>query len=152
MDSIRLHHAVCRSIDANAAAYTAVSDAIWDRPEVNFHEDFAASSLIAMLEEHGFTVTKNLAGLPNAFRAASDVKFSMKISVFSMWVFRVALSYVFAKESLNLFGFTIPGFGMSVLGVWVAMYVDWVFRAILFVIRFVSGKWLTKYKAMAKNA
>ena len=69
MDSIRLHHAVCRSIDANAAAYTAVSDAIWDRPEVNFHEDFAASSLIAMLEEHGFTVTKNLAGLPNAFRA-----------------------------------------------------------------------------------
>jgi Na+-driven multidrug efflux pump len=90
--------------------------------------------------------------LPNAFRAASDVKFSMKISVFSMWVFRVALSYVFAKESLSLFGFTIPGFGMSVLGVWVAMYVDWVFRAILFVIRFVSGKWLTKYKAMTKNA
>ncbi len=90
--------------------------------------------------------------LPNAFRAASDVKFSMKISVFSMWVFRVALSYVFAKGSINLFGFTIPGFGMSVLGVWVAMYVDWVFRAILFVIRFVSGKWLTKYKAMAKNA
>ena len=70
MDSICLHHAVCRSIDANAAAYTAMSDAIWDRPEVNFHEDFAASSLIAMLEEHGFTVTKNLAGLPNAFRAA----------------------------------------------------------------------------------
>ena len=69
MDSIHLHQGVCENIDANAASYTAVSDAIWDRPEVNFHEDFAASSLIAMLEEHGFTVTKNLAGLPNAFRA-----------------------------------------------------------------------------------
>lgn len=90
--------------------------------------------------------------LPNAFRAASDVKFSMKISVFSMWVFRVALSYVFAKESISLFGFTIPGLSMSVLGVWVAMYVDWVFRAILFVIRFISGKWLTKYKAMNAKA
>ena len=70
MDSIRLYQSVCESIDANAASYTGVSDAIWDRPEVNFHEDFAASSLIAMLEEHGFSVIKNLAGLPNAFRAA----------------------------------------------------------------------------------
>jgi len=69
MDAIRLHHAVCKSIDANAAAYTAASDAIWDHPEVNFHEDFAAERLIFMLEENGFAVTKNLAGLPNAFRA-----------------------------------------------------------------------------------
>lgn len=90
--------------------------------------------------------------LPNAFRAASDVKFSMKTSVFSMWVFRVALSYVFAKGSIAIFGVTIPGLGLGVLGVWVAMYVDWVFRAILFVIRFISGKWLTKYKAMNVKA
>ena len=69
-----------------------------------------------------------------------------------MWVFRVALSYVFAKESISLFGFTIPGLSMSVLGVWVAMYVDWVFRAILFVVRYVSGKWLTKYKAVSSKA
>ena len=69
MDFTRLQCAVCGSIDANAAAYTAASDAIWEHPEVNFHEDYAASCLIAMLKENGFTVTGNLAGLPNAFRA-----------------------------------------------------------------------------------
>ena len=47
----------------------AVSDAIWDHPETNFHEDFAAAELIGQLERAGFTVTRNLAGLPNAFRA-----------------------------------------------------------------------------------
>ena len=69
MDFTRLQRAVCGSIDANAAAYTAASDAIWEHPEVNFHEDYAASRLIAMLKENGFAVTGNLAGLPNAFRA-----------------------------------------------------------------------------------
>ena len=34
--------------------------------------------------------------LPNAFRAASDVKFTLYVSAASMWVFRVALSYVLA--------------------------------------------------------
>ena len=69
MDYTALKTAVCQSVNAHAAAYTAASDAIWDHPEVNFHEDYAASLLISMLEENGFTVTKNLAGLPNAFRA-----------------------------------------------------------------------------------
>ena len=69
MDYSALKTAVCQSVTAHAAAYTAASDAIWDHPEVNFHEDYAASLLIAMLEENGFTVKKNLAGLPNAFRA-----------------------------------------------------------------------------------
>ena len=69
MDFTRLQCAVCGSIDANAAAYTAASDAIWEHPEVNFHEDYAASRLITILKENGFTVTGNLAGLPNAFRA-----------------------------------------------------------------------------------
>lgn len=85
--------------------------------------------------------------LPSAIRAASDVKFTMVVSVFSMWVFRVALAYWMAKESLSLFGIlSFPGLGMSVMGVWVAMTVDWGFRTALFLWRFVSGKWLTKYQ------
>ena len=108
----------------------------------------AAKSLILSHAACAIAIWPLAFTLPNAFRAASDVKFSMKTSVFSMWVFRVALSYVFAKESISVFGFTLPGLGMSVLGVWMAMYVDWVFRSIWFVIRFISGKWLTKYKAV----
>lgn len=85
--------------------------------------------------------------LPNAFRAASDVRFSMVVSVASMWIFRVALGHVLALDSVSVFGlFTIPGLGMGVMGVWVAMFVDWVFRLILFLWRYLSGRWLTVYR------
>lgn len=72
--------------------------------------------------------------LPSTFRAASDVKYPMVVSVFSMWLFRVAFSYILAN-----------GFGMGIYGVWTAMMLDWIFRAILFVTHYIRGKWLTKY-------
>lgn len=71
--------------------------------------------------------------LPNGLRAAGDAKYTMKVSVFSMWVFRVASSYFFAGT-----------LGLGVLGVWIGMYVDWGFRSLLFVIRYCNGKWLEK--------
>lgn len=74
--------------------------------------------------------------LPNCFRAASDVRYPMIISIISMWTFRIGLSYVLGGW-LNL----------GVLGVWIAMTSDWLFRAVFFVIRFFRGKWTTKYHA-----
>ncbi len=71
--------------------------------------------------------------LPNALRAAGDARYTMGVSVFSMWVFRVASSYFFAGT-----------LGFGVLGVWIGMYVDWGFRSILFVVRYQSGRWLEK--------
>ena len=71
--------------------------------------------------------------LPNTLRAAGDAKYTMGVSVFSMWVFRVLSSYFFAGTM-----------GLGVLGVWIGMYVDWLFRTILFVIRYLRGKWLNK--------
>ena len=84
--------------------------------------------------------------LPASFRAASDVKFPLAVSMFSMWTFRVALSYVFSLESVTVFGFTFAGLGLGAMGVWVAMTVDWVFRTALFLYRHFSGKWLRFYK------
>ena len=85
--------------------------------------------------------------LPPAIRAAGDVKFTMVVSVFSMWVFRVALAYVLAKESVSLFGaFSFEGMNLSVMGVWIAMTVDWLCRTVCFLSRFLSGGWLTKYR------
>ena len=72
--------------------------------------------------------------LPSVFRSASDVKYTMVISVISMWTFRVLFSYIFGGYM-----------GMGVLGVWIAMYCDWVFRAGLFIVRYIKGTWLTKY-------
>lgn len=80
------------------------------------------------------------------FRAASDVRFPLVVSVFSMWAFRVALSYFFALGSVTVFGLTLPGLGLGPLGIWVAMMVDWIFRAALFVWRYLSGKWLSFLK------
>ena len=90
--------------------------------------------------------------LPPALRAASDVKFTMVVSVVSMWVFRVALAYVLAQETVSLFGlFSFDGIGMGVMGVWIAMTVDWGFRATLFLWRMLSGRWLTKYREEPKK-
>lgn len=74
--------------------------------------------------------------LPNTLRASNDVKFTMSLSIFSMWVFRIGFSYLFVKI-LN----------MNIVGVWIAMIIDWLFRAIIFVIRFARGKWKEKYIA-----
>lgn len=76
--------------------------------------------------------------LPNCFRASNDVKFTMILSIISMWTFRVGLSFVFVK---------VLSFG--VMGVWYAMFTDWLFRAIIFGIRFLKGTWLEKYKPIS---
>lgn len=68
--------------------------------------------------------------LPNALRAANDVKFTMVTSIASMWIFRIVFSYILGKY-----------FGLGVLGVWIAMTIDWTFRAVCFTVRFIKGKW-----------
>lgn len=67
--------------------------------------------------------------LPNALRASNDVKFTMIIAIISMWIWRIVFSYVLGKV-----------FGLGVKGVWIAMTVDWLFRATCFMIRFLYGK------------
>jgi Na+-driven multidrug efflux pump len=86
--------------------------------------------------------------LPSAFRAASDVRYPMFISSLSMWAFRVAGAYVLALETVSLFGlFSFPGLGLGILGVWIAMMLDWLFRALVFLWRYVSEKWLRVHHA-----
>lgn len=70
--------------------------------------------------------------LPNSLRAAGDAVFTMVVSLCSMFACRVALSYVLASSW---------GFGLGLAGVWLAMFADWVVRAILFLIRYRQGKW-----------
>lgn len=68
--------------------------------------------------------------LPNALRAANDVKFTMWVSMISMWVWRIGFSYILA---------IIFDFGL--LGIWIAMTIDWLCRTICFVIRFHKEKY-----------
>ena len=83
--------------------------------------------------------------LPNAFRAAGDIRFTMVVSVVSMWIFRVAFAYILAQDIVTIFKLlNFPGVGMGVMGVWIAMFVDWCVRTAFFLWRLISGKWLTK--------
>ena len=74
--------------------------------------------------------------LSNGLRAAGDVRFTMYVGIGSMIVFRLG--------SAVLFGII---FNMGVVGVWIAMGTDWLFRSIAFTIRFRSGKW-KEYRAI----
>ena len=68
--------------------------------------------------------------LANTLRAARDVKYCMILSIISMWVCRIGFSYILGVR-----------FGMGVLGVWIAMTIDWLVRAVLFIIRYRGTKW-----------
>ncbi|GHU64266.1 hypothetical protein FACS189418_8780 [Clostridia bacterium] len=81
--------------------------------------------------------------LPNALRAAKDVKFTLWVSLVSMWTIRIGFSYLLAR-----------GLGMGVMGVWVAMVLDWLLRSVCFAFRIFSGKWLSqirKFEAVEKE-
>ncbi|MBQ2834833.1 MAG: MATE family efflux transporter [Clostridia bacterium] len=69
--------------------------------------------------------------LPNALRSGGDAKFTMTVSMFSMWLFRVLLCYVFVLR-----------FDMGLMGIWTGMYIDWICRTLLFLLRYRSGKWM----------
>lgn len=71
--------------------------------------------------------------LPNALRSGGDAKFTMTISIASMWLCRVALAYVFVQK-----------LDLSIPGVWLGMGVDFAVRSVFFIWRFLSGKWMEK--------
>ena len=58
---------VVSAIDRRSEWFFSLSDAIWDSPELAFHETFAANLLCDALRKEGFAVTEHLAGIPTAF-------------------------------------------------------------------------------------
>ena len=64
-------------------------------------------------------------------RAAGDVKFSMITSCITMWTFRFCLCVYLIRVC-----------GMGPMAVWIGMFTDWTVRAIVFGLRFKSGKWM----------
>ena len=70
--------------------------------------------------------------IPHFLRAAGDVKFTMIVSILSMWIFRVTLARILG---VNL--------GLGLQGVFYAMFVDWFCRLSFFIYRYARGKWKT---------
>lgn len=64
-------------------------------------------------------------------RAAGDVRFSMLVSMCTMWCCRVALCILLVRV-----------WHMGPMAVWIGMFADWTIRAVIFTGRFLSGRWL----------
>ena len=68
--------------------------------------------------------------VPSALRAAGDAAVTMVISLASMWIFRIIFSYLLGGW-----------LGLGVLGVWIAMVIDWCVRAVCMTLRYKTGRW-----------
>lgn len=68
--------------------------------------------------------------LANSLRVVGDVRFTMIVGICSMLIFRLGSAILFG-EVLSL----------GVIGVWIAMGMDWTMRSVAFTIRYKSGKW-----------
>lgn len=62
--------------------------------------------------------------IPAGLRASGDVKFPMIISICTMWFGRVLFGYLLGSV-----------FGLGVLGIWIGMYLDWLLRAPIYILR-----------------
>lgn len=77
--------------------------------------------------------------LPAGLKGAGDAKYTMVTAIAGMWLFRITLGYIL---SILL--------GMGLIGVWLAMYTDWLVRGTLYYLRVKGDKW--KQKAIIKTA
>lgn len=71
--------------------------------------------------------------LANSLRAAGDARFTMIVGICSMIVFRLGSALLFGKL-----------LRLRIVGVWIAMGMDWLARSIAFTIRYKNGKWKEK--------
>ena len=71
---------------------------------------------------------------PAFLRSAGDATFTMIVSICSMWLGRVLMSFI-------LGGYL----GMGLMGVWFShAIIDWIIRAIFFNCRYFKGTWMSK--------
>lgn len=70
--------------------------------------------------------------IPAALRAAGDAKYTSLVALLTMWLVRVVLGYVL--------GILLK---LDILGVFLAMEIEWCFRAVIFTLRLKGNKWCT---------
>ncbi|WP_455814412.1 EmmdR/YeeO family multidrug/toxin efflux MATE transporter [Pseudomonas graminis] len=73
--------------------------------------------------------------LPAGLKGARDARYTMWVSLLSMWGGRIVAGYLLG---------IVLGFG--VVGIWLGMVLDWMIRGWCFWHRMNSGRWLWKYR------
>ena len=91
-----------------------------------------AAVLIVMHNILAFALHPTSFNLANSLRATGDVRFTMYTGILSMLIFRLG--------SAVLFGILL---NLGIIGVWIAMGMDWLARSVAFSARYAGGKWRT---------
>lgn len=68
--------------------------------------------------------------LPSGLKGAGDTRYTLTVSMLSMWIARVAFGYVLGVS-----------FKLGLVGIWLAMFLDWSIRGICFYLRLKSEHW-----------
>ena len=69
--------------------------------------------------------------LSAGLKGAGDTRYTMMTAFIGMWIFRVGLGYMLGIQ-----------LRMGILGVWIAMYIDWIIRGTMYSFRLKGNKWL----------
>lgn len=103
----------------------------------------AAVSARELIQSHCYAmVVWPLAfAVPYMLRASFDARFTMIVSIASMWIFRIGFAYLF-----------VLGFHLGVAGIWYAMFIDWGFRAVVFFWRYLGYEKRMKKISSSVNA
>lgn len=69
--------------------------------------------------------------LSSGLKGAGDTRYTMMTAFIGMWVFRICLGYILGIV-----------FRMGILGIWIAMYIDWIVRGTMYSLRLRGDKWV----------
>lgn len=89
-----------------------------------------AAILIIMHNVLAFALHPTSFNLASSLRAAGDANYTMAVGIGSMLIFRLGTAF--------LFGIILD---MGIIGVWIAMGMDWLARSAAFLWRYKGGKW-----------
>ena len=83
--------------------------------------------------------------LPNSLRAAGDARFTMLVSIASVWIVRVGMSHILtATNGFGIGDWLLWSGAIVAEWTWVAMILDWIVRTVFFIARFHRGGWRGK--------
>jgi MATE family, multidrug efflux pump len=81
--------------------------------------------------------------LTGALRGAGDTRFPILLTWIGFLVIRMPLAYLLTRSVVDLGPLgSVTGWNLGLMGAWIAMFVDLLVRGLLFLGRFVSGRWM----------
>lgn len=69
--------------------------------------------------------------LSSGLKGAGDTRYTMLTSFIGMWIFRIFTGYILG---------IVLNFGL--VGIWIAMYIDWIIRGTMYCVRLKGDKWI----------